>query len=178
MSETTETAPRAALRDRSIQARRAARLIRAKREQRIVEFLNRGVSIAEIAAREGVTEKRMRAIVRECLARRMPAPPAEFLALQVSRLNEALLVAYSAMSGANLHAVDRVVKIVRELDRYHGLFVSPERRSSASEPRLEAPAQSPLALAAPPRACPEMAPQTAEMLQSAPADGAHCTARG
>ena len=177
MSETTETAPRAALRDRSIQARRAARLIRAKREQRIVEFLNRGVSIAEIAAREGVTEKRMRAIVRECLARRMPAPPAEFLALQVSRLNEALLVAYSAMSGANLHAVDRVVKIVRELDRYHGLFVSPERRSSASEPRLEAPAQSPLALAAPPRACPEMAPQTAEMLQSAPADGAHCRAR-
>jgi hypothetical protein len=125
------------------------------------------VSIAEIAAREGVTEKRTRAIVRECLARRMPAPPAEFLALQVSRLNEALLVAYSAMSGANLHAVDRVVKIVRELDRYHGLFVSPERRSSASEPRLEAPAQSPLALAAPPRACPEMAPQTAEMLQSA-----------
>jgi hypothetical protein len=177
MSETTETAPRAARRDRSIQARRAARLIRAKREQRIVEFLNRGVSIAEIAAREGVTEKRTRAIVRECLARRMPAPPAEFLALQVSRLNEALLVAYSAMSGANLHAVDRVVKIVRELDRYHGLFVSPERRSSASEPRLEAPAQSPLALAAPPRACPEMAPQTAEMLQSAPADGAHCRAQ-
>jgi hypothetical protein len=177
MSETTETASRAARRDRSIQARRAARLIRAKREQRIVEFLNRGVSIAEIAAREGVTEKRTRAIVRECLARRMPAPPAEFLALQVSRLNEALLVAYSAMSGANLHAVDRVVKIVRELDRYHGLFVSPERRSSASEPRLEAPAQSPLALAAPPRACPEMAPQTAEMLQSAPADGAHCRAR-
>ena len=54
----------------------------------------------------------MRALVREILARRMPEPPAEFLALQVSRLNEALLVAYGAMSGANLGAVDRVVKIV------------------------------------------------------------------
>jgi hypothetical protein len=43
MSETTETAPRAAPRDRSIQARRAARLIKVKREQRIVSFLNRGV---------------------------------------------------------------------------------------------------------------------------------------
>ena len=94
MSETTGTAPRALSRDRSIQARRAARLIKARREQRIVSFLNRGVSIAEIAAREGVTEKRMRTIVRECLARRMPERPAEFLALQVSRLNEALLVAY------------------------------------------------------------------------------------
>ena len=66
-----------------------------------------------------MTEKRMRALVHEILARRMPEPPAEFLALQVSRLNEALLVAYSAMSGANLGAVDRVVKIARELDRYH-----------------------------------------------------------
>jgi hypothetical protein len=43
MSETTETAPRAPSRDRSIQARRAARLIKVKREQRIVSFLDRGV---------------------------------------------------------------------------------------------------------------------------------------
>src|SRR5271157_1499398 len=155
MSETPETASPAPSRDRSIQARRAARLVKARREQRIVSLLNRGVSIPEIAAREGVTEKRMRAVVRDILARRMPEPPEEFLALQVSRLNEALLVAYGAMAGGNLQAVDRVVKIVREFDRYHGLFVSPERRSSASEPRrLEASAQSPLAIAAPPCARP------------------------
>ena len=65
----------------------------------------------------------------------MPEPPAEFVALQVSRLNEALLVAYGAMSGGNLRAVDRVVKIVRELDRYHG-FVAAERRSLPDAPRL------------------------------------------
>src|SRR5271165_6940926 len=74
------------------------------------------------------------------------------------------------MSGGNLQAVDRVVKIVRELDRYHG-FVAAERRLAASEPRLEASAQTPLALATPPRACPEKTPQTAEMLQSAPGPG-------
>ena len=34
------------------------------------------------------------ALVQEILARRMPQPPAEFLAVQVSRLNEALLVSY------------------------------------------------------------------------------------
>ena len=104
------------------QARRAgARWRKAEREQRIVALLNAGVSIAEIAAREGVTERRIRQRVQEILARRAPRAPAEFVALQVSRLNEALLVAYSAMGNQNLEAVDRVVRIVRELDRYHGL---------------------------------------------------------
>jgi hypothetical protein len=111
-------------------------------------MLNGGVSVAEIASREKVTEKRMRALVQEILARRMPRPPAEFLALQVSRLNEALLVSYSAMSRANLQAVDRVVKIVRELDRYHG-FVAAEPARRPGTPRLAAPAHIPLALEAP-----------------------------
>jgi len=106
---------------------RAARLKRFEREQLIVDYLNRGVSVSEIAARVGLGEKRMRAVIREILARRMPHPPEEFVAIQVSRLNEALLVAYSAMSGANLKAVDRVVRIVRELDRYHGLAAAGRR---------------------------------------------------
>jgi hypothetical protein len=54
---------------------RAARLTKFKREQRIVEYLNRGMSVAEIAARVGVGEKRMRANIREILARRTPHPP-------------------------------------------------------------------------------------------------------
>ena len=115
---------------------RAARLAKFKREQRIVEYLNRGVSIVEIAAQVGVGEKRMRAIVREIMDRRMPHPPREFVAIQVSRLNEALLVAYSAMSPTNLKAVDQVVKIVRELDRYHGFVATAGRVPEA--PRSEA----------------------------------------
>ncbi len=65
----------------------------------------------------------MRTLVRKILAERMPQPPGEFLALQVSRLNEALLVSYSAKhnsaTGTNFQAVHRVVRIVRELDRHH-----------------------------------------------------------
>ena len=94
-------------RDRSPAARNAARRRKANRERRVVSFLNRGASIAKIAAREGVTERGMCKYVRGLLARRAPQPLAAFLALQVSRLNEALIVAYSAMSGANLQAVDR-----------------------------------------------------------------------
>ncbi len=161
--------PSAAPRDRSIEARRASRVEKFRRERRILDFLNRGVTIAEIAAREGVTAKHMRALVRELLADRMPEPPAEFLALQVSRLSEALIVAYSAMSGGNLRAVDRVVKILRELDRYHG-FVAVERRS-LDAPRLEAPPEGALALGAPLRDRLEMAPQEPEKIKSAPASG-------
>jgi hypothetical protein len=138
----------ASRRDRTIDARRAAGLKKTKREKRIIASLNAGFSIAEIASREGVTLKRMRALVQEILARRAPQPPGEFLALQVSRLNEALLVSYSAMSGANLKAVDRVVKIVRELDRYHG-FVAAGHARGPEAPRLAPPAPVPLALEAP-----------------------------
>ena len=90
----------------------------------------------------------------------MPAPPEEFVATQVSRLNEALLVAYSAMSGTNLKAVDRVVKIVRELDRYHGLVAAARRFPDA--PRLEASAQNALAFGPALFCRPEFAPQALE----------------
>ncbi len=168
MSECVQSDPPAVPpRSRSKKARREARLAKFERDKIIVECLNRGVSIPEIAARVRVTDKRMRERVREILARRMPAPPAEFAAMQVSRLNEALLVAYSAMSGLNLKAVDRVVRIVRELDRYHG-FAAAERRSLPDACRLEAPAQRPLALLTLPDDSAEMAPQTLGNINSAP----------
>ena len=147
-------------RDRS----RAARLDRAGRETRIVSLLNRGVSVAEIAGREGVSLKRMRNLVREILAKRMPQPLAESSSrLQISRLNEALLVSYSAMhnsvSGTNFEAVDRVVRIVRELDRYHGFapYGGPPRAPETL--RLAAPSQTPLVPEGPISSNSEMAPQ-------------------
>ena len=139
MSETVTLPFPARPRNRSIEARRAARVEKAVRERRIVDSLNRGVSAAEIAAREGVTEKRMRAAVREILARRMPEAPADYVALQLGRLNEALLVAYSAMSGANIRAVECVVRIVREMDRYHG-FAAAGRRVARNGRAMEAEA--------------------------------------
>ena len=145
---------------------RAARLAKFQREQLIVDYLNRGVSVAEIAARIGVGEKRMRAVIREILARRMPAPPREFVAIQVSRLNEALLVAYSAMGEMNLEAVDRVVRIVRELDRYHGFVAAERGRPEPSRP--EALAEGTMTFGAALVCRPEIALQASERIESAP----------
>ncbi len=119
LSACLEAAPPVAPSYPSTEAR-GARLAKFKREQLIVDYLNRGVSVAEIAARVGVGEKRMRAVIREILARRMPHPPEEFVAIQLSRLNEALLMVFNAMSPSNLKGIDQMVKIVRELDRYGG----------------------------------------------------------
>jgi hypothetical protein len=134
-------------RPRKSAGRAAARSRKAEREQQIIALLNAGVSIQEIAARQGVTERRIRQRVQEVLAKRAPRPPAEFVALQVNRLNEALLVAYSAMGGQNLEAVHRVVRIVRELDRYHGL-AAPDFIDAPARPRRLTWPQPPLALLA------------------------------
>jgi DNA-binding CsgD family transcriptional regulator len=162
-------------RDRSAAARRAARLRKVTREARIIGLLNRGVSVAEIAAREGLSLKRMRNLVREILAKRMPQPPAEFLSLQISRLNEALLLSYTAMhhasSGANFEAVDRVVRIVRELDRYHGFASYGGRARAPDNLRLAAPTQTPPSLEGPIPSDSEMAPQAIEKARFGLANG-------
>src|SRR5277367_534160 len=108
MSDNVETAPQAVPRDRSVEARCAARRAEASRERRIIESLNRGVSVAVIAEWEDVGEKRMRALVRDILARRTPEPRAQFLESQVNRLEEALHASFGAMSRSNLQAVDPV----------------------------------------------------------------------
>lgn len=118
-----------------------------------MERLAAGLSIAELAAREKISPRRARDRVSTMLKREAAHRPGEYVELQIRRLSEALLVAYSAMSGANLEAVDRVVKIVRELDRYYfGPGVLPASLM-APPPALpqaeEAQPAAPLKLAAP-----------------------------
>src|SRR5271165_3343003 len=159
MAELQDALPQPVRRDRSVEARREARLKKDTRERRIIGMLDLGVSMAEIAAREGVTLRRMQIVVKDILVRRAPPAPSEYLALQVSRLNEAMMVAYGSMAGGNLTAVDRVVRLVKEMDRYHGFFPSGDAGAAAPD-RLAPPAKAPLALAAP--TAMEMTPQTFE----------------
>jgi len=98
--------------------------------------------------------------------RTLPEPPAEYLALQASLLNVALLVSYSAMhnsaTGTNFEAVDRVVRIVRELDRYHGFAAVPRSREESEPLRLPPPAESPTALVPTVAGRSKLAPQVIE----------------
>jgi hypothetical protein len=140
------------------QTRRAVeREAAAARKLKIFEQLKKGYSVARIAFTEECTPRRIRQIVAEMLEKREIDPPAGFAQLQIARLNDAMRIAHGRMlATSDLQALDRFVKVVRELDRYHGFG------RAAAAPPLEAPA--PARIAPPPRAlrAPEPAPEEAK----------------
>src|SRR5271165_4501149 len=140
--------------------KRASRRETAQRDARIVRALAHGEPIDEVAAREGLSLKRARERVAAVVARRAPEPTEYFVAVQIARLNEAMLIAYGAMKDGNLAAVDRVLKITREYDRYHGLALTLARRAGPSQ--SVGPIAAPLScLPAPPSSSPARLSQAA-----------------
>ncbi|MGO8800981.1 MAG: hypothetical protein ACLQJL_18070 [Roseiarcus sp.] len=137
--------------------RAAARRATAQRKLRIVEQLVAGMSVARIAQAENRSVRRVRQIIAQTLAEREIDPPAGFVQLQIARLNDAMMVAHTRMIEGDLRAIDRLVKLVGELDRYHGL-------RAPVTPALQAPPPTPLQIAAPAPARPllQPAPETAE----------------
>jgi len=122
-------------------------------QARIFEKFAAGVTIEEIALKERLTVRCVRERLSAVFARRQDQSPQDFAQLQIRRLSEALLVSWAAMGGGNLDAVDRVVRITREMDRYQGFSI---RRLT---PPCDFATEEPRALAAPSRDAP---------LQSAP----------
>jgi hypothetical protein len=92
----------------------------AERKLRILERLMAGVSVPHIARTEDLTIRRLRQIIAEMLARREVDPPAGFVPLQIARLSDAMQVAHTMMMEGDLKAMDRVIRLAGELDRYHG----------------------------------------------------------
>ena len=113
--------------------KRATKRATAMRDMRIVRALAHGETIDKVAVREGLSLRRARERVAAVVARRALEPTEAFIAVQIARLNEAMLVAYAEMKDGNLAAVDRVLKITREYDRYHGLALTLARRAGAAE---------------------------------------------
>ncbi len=98
---------------------------------------------------EGLSPRRAREIIQETLDRREIDPPAGFVQLQIGRLSDAMMVAHSKMMEGNMQALDRLLRIVGELNRYHGFGRAPANPDAAAA--LPSPAP-PLALPAPPEA--------------------------
>ena len=85
-----------------------------------MERLTTGLTVAYIAREEGLTVTRIRQILAAMLESREIDPPAGFVQLQIARLSEAMIVAHTMMVEGDLQAMDRPIKLTRELDRYHG----------------------------------------------------------
>ncbi len=124
--------------------RRATQRELRLRDQRILRRFAAGATLEEIALRERITPRRARERLAAIFARQAIGAPDDFAQVQIRRLNEAMIVAWGAMSGGNLRAVDRVLRITRAFDRYYGIStqrieLKPILSEMADRPPLAAP---------------------------------------
>ena len=88
--------------------------------QRVLASLIAGAGVDEISAAEQLTRKRTENILRQELRNRWVAPAEEFARLQIARLEHMILKLLDPIQNGDLEAIDRALKIIDRLDRYHG----------------------------------------------------------
>jgi hypothetical protein len=149
-----------------------------------------GWSIERIAELRKVRPRTIRREIDRTLDERRLDAPDRYAHLQVARLTRELRVADAALNRGDLRAIDPMVQVVRELDRYHGLrafsrAALPAPRAAASrlppQPLRLAPAAAPLARRPRKNGGPEAAaatPQTERLNLGARFRGHGCAPRG
>ena len=103
----------------------ASAIEREARRYRIMERVRRGWSYERIGDAESLTPQRIGQIVRESLARREVDPEGEHVRLQTARLEASLRLAAERVDDGELGAIDRLVRVLTQLDRYHGKATAP-----------------------------------------------------
>jgi hypothetical protein len=93
---------------------------RVTRAQRVLASLVAGAGVDEIGAAERLTRKRTESILRQELRNRWVAPADDFARLQIARLEQMILKLLDRLQNGDLKAIDRAIRIVDRLDRYHG----------------------------------------------------------
>jgi hypothetical protein len=109
------------------------------RAQRVLASLIAGAGFDEISAAEQLTRKRTENLLRQELRNRWMAPAEEFARLQVARLEHMILRLLDRIQDGDLKAIDRALKIVDRLDRYHGFTKAkrlPEQYGEEERARL------------------------------------------
>ena len=129
--------------------KRAAGKIRRQglieRREAYFDLLVSGYSIEQIASHTGKSSAAVRRMIGQALARRQLDAPEDYARLQVARLTKALRCADVSLEQGDLKAIAPFVKVVRELNLYHGVHIGPAQYAPASLPEI-APPSPPLAL--------------------------------
>ena len=123
---------------------RQKRIDRAMNRRKYFELIVSGYSREQVAARLGVSISTVRREVDRVVAARPCEAPERFVGLQVARLHKALRVVDCALEDGELDAVGPLMKVVAELDRYHGIEA---RLADAARAAVALPPPSPAPLA-------------------------------
>jgi hypothetical protein len=92
---------------------------RAARSDRIFARLLEGQSTEAIATDEGVSARRVRKIVQEALERWDADPVQDYVGVQIARLESALRVIEQKIAEGDVKVVEKLVKVLGQLDKYH-----------------------------------------------------------
>jgi len=104
---------RDAIRDRRAQKR--------ERRRQLLDLVVAGYAYEQIADRHNMSVAALRREVDRALADRAPQPVERYVAVQLARLQKAMLVVDIAMDQADLRAIPALAALNGEFDRYHGL---------------------------------------------------------
>ena len=88
--------------------------------QRILAALLMGSSLEKIAEQEAISLKRVEKLLRDELHKRWVAPAQDYARIQVARLETILAELTAKAEKGEIAAIDRILKVLDRLDRYHG----------------------------------------------------------
>ncbi len=117
-----------------------------KRREAYFDLLVSGYSVEQIAAHVKKSPSAVRRAVSQALAKRRLDAPEDYARLQVARLTKALRCADVSLEEGDLKAIAPFVKVVRELNLYHGVNVGSARLAARAALPEIAPESPPLAL--------------------------------
>jgi len=116
-----------------------------KRQEGYFDLLVSGYSVEQIATAMKKSPATVRRVVGLALAKRRLEAPEDYARIQVARLTKALRCADASLEQGDVRAIAPFVKVVRELNLYHGLDIGVARPQPAVLPEIE-PTSPPLAL--------------------------------
>ena len=93
---------------------------RAPRGPKILAALLAGASLEAIAEAEKLKTKNVESLLRKELERRWIAPSQAYARLQIARLDSLCAKLSVKAEQGDLGAIDRILRILDRLDRYHG----------------------------------------------------------
>ena len=93
---------------------------RVSRGPAVLAAMINGVSFAEIAKSEQLTPKRLERLVRDELRKRWIAPAQDYARLQIARLEAIAAQLKEKSKDGDLPTIDRLLRVMDRLDRYHG----------------------------------------------------------